>query len=83
MDYTLTRSERRLNPDGSGETEIFVCLEMDDGEEYFPFGYWLTRDEVASVLADEDAMGAVLAAAAVRGERAMADRRAAPPDPAE
>ena len=71
MDHTLIRNERRTNPDGSGTTEIFICLEMDDGTDRYPFGYWLTPAEVAAVLADESAMDAVVASAAVKGEQAF------------
>jgi hypothetical protein len=75
MDYTVTRNERRLAPDGSGKTEIFICLEMDDGVDYYPFGYWLTEAQVKAVLDDEagvndgSAMADAIAHAAKRGER--------------
>lgn len=72
MDYRLIRNEQRLSPDGSGATEIFICIEMDDGAGgLYPFGYWLTPAEVAAVLADGSVMDGVVASAAIKGEQAF------------
>ena len=77
MNYRLVRNETRQKPSDDSITEIFVCLEMDDGVEYYPFGYWLTQEEVASVLADAAAMDGVLVNVAARGERAFNEYKAA------
>ena len=72
MNYELTRYEKIRDHDGN-ITGIFIAITVDNGEEVYNYGYWLTPIEVDAVNADESAINDIVNKAAAAGAIAQDD----------
>jgi len=70
MKYTLKRYEKLRDHDGN-ITEIFISIEIDNGEELYNHGYWLLPEEVTAVIADENAIMEIIERASAAGKIAQ------------
>ena len=70
MEYTLLRYEKIRDHDGN-ITEIFISIGVDNGEETYNHGYWLTPAEVSAVLANESTINDIINKASAAGKIAQ------------
>lgn len=80
MQYTLRRYEKLRDHDGN-ITEIFISIEIDNDEELYNHGYWLTPEEVVAVIADENAIMEIAERASAAGKIAQDELIATRPQP--
>ena len=80
MQYTLRRYEKLRDHDGD-ITEIFISIEVDNDEEIFNYGYWLTPEEVVAVISNEDNITEIIERASASGKIAQDEFIATRPQP--
>jgi len=81
MEHALNRFEKILNEDNTIK-EIFISVKLfeEDGEFVWEQGYWLTIEEIGTIIYDEQNLTSIIDKIAIIGEDALITCRLTPPE---
>lgn len=78
MEYSRARYEE-IRDGEDNVKEIFISVRLTVSGDTWEQGYWLTEQERDAVLSDESALNTIAFQTAARGEIALANYKASPP----